>query len=98
MKPWTKAELAKITGGIWEGYLPDDWTTDCIAFWNGLVRPGALVIPRISTYRYGVDTTKLTRVRRQGLALLADAEYQLDIKDVPLLRVPSVHVAMQYLA
>ena len=96
--PWTKAELAEITGGIWEGDLPEDWTTDCIAFRNALVRPGALVIPRVGTYLYGVDTTKIARLRQQGLALLADAEYRPDIEDLPLLRVPSVRVAMRSLA
>lgn len=98
MSSWTKAELADITGGIWEGDLPEDWTTDRIAFWSELVAPGALVTPRVGTYRYGVDSTKLARFRRQGIALLADAEYRPDVEDLPLLRVASVRVAMQCLA
>jgi UDP-N-acetylmuramyl pentapeptide synthase/D-alanyl-D-alanine carboxypeptidase len=98
--PWTKAELAGITGGTWEGDLPDDWTTDCIAFRPGLVRPGALVIPRVGSYlygTYGVDTAKITRFRQKGIALLADAKY-LDIEDLPLLRVPLIRVALEALA
>jgi hypothetical protein len=70
MSSWTKAELADITGGIWEGDLPEDWTTERIAFWSELVSLGALVIPRVGTYRYGVDSTNLARFRRQGIALL----------------------------
>lgn len=98
MTRWTKAELAEITGGIWEGDLPDDWTTDRIAFWNAMVRPGALVIPSVRTYRYGVDTTKIASLGCQGLALLVDAEYRREVEDLPLLRVPSVRVAVRYLA
>jgi UDP-N-acetylmuramyl pentapeptide synthase len=98
MNPWTKAELAEITGGVWEGDLPEDWTTDCIAFWNALIGPGALVIPHVSTYNYGVDDTKIMRFERQEIALLADAEYRPYAEDLPLLRVPSVLVAMRDLA
>ncbi|MER9660688.1 UDP-N-acetylmuramoyl-tripeptide--D-alanyl-D-alanine ligase [Mesorhizobium sp. M0159] len=98
MHPWTKAELAEITGGIWEGELPEAWTTDCIAFCDALIGPGALVIPRVGTYRYGVHPRKIRRFRRQGLALLADREYRPNFEGLPLLRVASVRVAMKYLA
>jgi UDP-N-acetylmuramoyl-tripeptide--D-alanyl-D-alanine ligase len=98
MNPWTKDELAGITGGTWEGHLPQDWTASFIAFTNARIRPGALVIPHIDTFGYGVDTKKIALFRRQGIALLVDAEYRPDIKDVPLLRVPSVLVAIQSLA
>jgi UDP-N-acetylmuramoyl-tripeptide--D-alanyl-D-alanine ligase len=98
MTSWTKAELAEITGGIWEGNLPEDWTTDRIAFWNALVGPGALVIPQVGSYYYGVDNTKIARLRQKRIALLADTEYRADIEDVPLLRVPSVRIAMRSLA
>ncbi|MER9235706.1 UDP-N-acetylmuramoyl-tripeptide--D-alanyl-D-alanine ligase [Mesorhizobium sp. M0622] len=92
------AELAEITAGIWEGDLPEDWTTDRIAFCDALIGPGALVIPCVGTYRYGVHTRKIRRFRRQGLALLADREYRSNFEYLPLLRVASVRVAMKYLA
>jgi UDP-N-acetylmuramoyl-tripeptide--D-alanyl-D-alanine ligase len=96
--PWTKAELARITGGVWEGDLPEDWTTDRIAFSNGLVRPGALVIPYVYTYLYGVKPAKIARFRRQGLALLADARYLPEFEDLAVLRVPSIRFALRHLA
>ncbi|MGO4389434.1 UDP-N-acetylmuramoyl-tripeptide--D-alanyl-D-alanine ligase [Microvirga sp. 2YAF29] len=96
--PWTKAELARITGGVWEGDLPENWTTDRIAFSNGLVRPDALVIPYVHTYLYGVKPAKIARFRQQGLALLADAKYRRDFEDLAVLRVPSIRAALWYLA
>jgi UDP-N-acetylmuramoyl-tripeptide--D-alanyl-D-alanine ligase len=96
--PWTKAELARITGGVWEGDLPESWTTDRIAFSNGLVRPGALVIPYVQTYLYGVKPAKIARFNSQGLALLADTKYRPDFEDLAVLRVPSIRTALWYLA
>lgn len=58
---WTKAELAQITGGLWEGDLPEERATDRIAFSNVLVRPGAFVIPYVQTYLYGVNPAKIAR-------------------------------------
>ncbi len=96
--PWTKAELAQITGGVWDGDLPEGWTTDRIAFSNGLVRPGALVIPYVYTYLYGVKPAKIARFRQHGLALLADAKYRPDFEDLAVLRVPSIRIALRHLA
>jgi UDP-N-acetylmuramoyl-tripeptide--D-alanyl-D-alanine ligase len=98
MNPWTKAELAEITGGVWEGNLPEGWATNCIAFWNALIAPGALVIPHVRTYRYGVDAANITRHRQQGIALLVDTEFRHAADDLPLLRVPEVRMALRSLA
>ncbi|MER8980556.1 UDP-N-acetylmuramoyl-tripeptide--D-alanyl-D-alanine ligase [Mesorhizobium sp. M0870] len=98
MNPWAKAELAQITGGTWEGDLPEAWTTERIAFWDALVCPGALVIPHVSTYRYGVDKLKIERDAQRGLALFVDEEFQSDNEEFPLLRVASVRIAMRRLA
>jgi UDP-N-acetylmuramoyl-tripeptide--D-alanyl-D-alanine ligase len=95
---WTKAELGQITGGIWEGDLPEDWTTDRIAFSSVWVQPGALVIPYVYTYLYGVNPAKIARFRRQGIALLADARYRPDFEELPVLRVPSIRIALRHLA
>jgi UDP-N-acetylmuramoyl-tripeptide--D-alanyl-D-alanine ligase len=95
---WTKADLARITGGVWDGTLPESWATEHIAFSNGLVRPGALVIPYVYTYLYGVKPAKIARFRDQGIALLADRWYEPDFADLPVLRVPSIRLAVRHLA
>lgn len=95
---WTKADLAAITGGVWEGQLADQWATACIAFSNGLVRPGALVIPHVHTFLYGVRPARIAHFKEQGIALLADAWYRPDFADLPVLRVRSIRLALRHLA
>ena len=94
---WGAAELAQITGGRWIDAPAEDWQPQQVCFFSGMVRAECLIIPKVTSFRWGVDLPKLARERLHACALLVDDSFS-GSSSLPQLIVPSVREAVAAMA
>ena len=95
---WGAAELAQITGGRWIDAPAEDWQPQQVCFFSGMVRAECLIIPKVTSFRWGVDLPKLARERGlHACALLVDDSFS-GSSSLPQLIVPSVREAVAAMA
>ena len=92
----TATELAEIIGGTWLNPPASNWHLHGIGFLASIGRR-SLLIPKISSYRYGVDLVGVSPSILRTCALLVDDSFRQP-SPLPTLRVRSVGLALETLA
>ena len=94
--PLTAEGLAEIINGTWLNLPSNDWRLRSIGF-QASVKRHSLIIPKTSSYRYGVDLSAVNPSVLETCALLVDDRFQ-QASSLPTLRVNSARRAVAALA
>jgi UDP-N-acetylmuramoyl-tripeptide--D-alanyl-D-alanine ligase len=91
------AQLARVTGGRWVNPPCERWRPRRICFGARMAREQSLIIPKVASFRYAADLSRVPVARKASSALLVDDSY-VDQTDLPRLIVPSVSKAVAAMA
>jgi UDP-N-acetylmuramoyl-tripeptide--D-alanyl-D-alanine ligase len=91
------AELARITGGRWINPPCEGWRPRRVCFATRMASEESLIIPKVASFRYAVDLSRVPAARKASSALLVDDSY-VDQSALPRLVVASVSKAVAAMA